>query len=254
MLFDDQLLASAKSHEYSIVLVHGIQSHPRRAWEYKSNEPKPTEAKKSSTSGPLHSTLKRISGWGKRIQGKEIQEKEAQNKVPQGETIQSEEVVDKNVKGKEVEGREVQDSGSTSPAPPLATGTHGIQASNSEGGDKYWPLDFLPDKCPSARIIAWGYDTQVTKGYVAATQHNIFSLGRDLLFGLAGDREQEGILGRPIVFVAHSLGGIIVKEVRPHCVVSSAATYRSYRPSAVLKSTMKLKLRTLLVLRPPFSF
>jgi hypothetical protein len=73
----------------------------------------------------------------------------------------------------------------------------------------YWPLDFLPDDCLQARILAWGYDTIVTRGYIAAAQNDIFSLARNFLYAYARNHEH----GRPIIFVCHSLGGIIVKEV-----------------------------------------
>jgi len=74
----------------------------------------------------------------------------------------------------------------------------------------FWPADLLPVDCPQARIMTWGYDTKITK-YMAASvnQNTIFSHSKDLLFALQRMR----VVKRPLVFVAHSLGGIIVKEV-----------------------------------------
>jgi protein SERAC1 len=74
----------------------------------------------------------------------------------------------------------------------------------------YWPQDLLPRDCPNARIMTFGYDSMVTRGYVAADKGSIFSHARDLLYALNRVRER----GRRLLFVAHSLGGIIVKEVR----------------------------------------
>lgn len=73
----------------------------------------------------------------------------------------------------------------------------------------HWPADLLPTDCPGVRILVWGYDSKVTKGYNAANKSNLFSHARDLLYGLERDRPP----GRPIIFVAHSLGGLLVKEV-----------------------------------------
>lgn len=73
----------------------------------------------------------------------------------------------------------------------------------------FWPRDLLPALCPTCRIMTFGYDTMVTKAYAAADKGNIFSHAKDLLYELDRARVQ----GRYTIFVAHSLGGIIVKEV-----------------------------------------
>lgn len=73
----------------------------------------------------------------------------------------------------------------------------------------HWPADLLPSDCPNARILVWGYDSKVTKGYTAANKSTLFGHARDLLYSL--DRERG--LGTHIIFVTHSLGGLIVKEV-----------------------------------------
>jgi hypothetical protein len=80
----------------------------------------------------------------------------------------------------------------------------------SEQGVVFWPVDLLPVECKEARILTWVYDTTVTKGYAGAVnKSNIFAHAKDLLFALNRDHTPN----RPLVFVAHSLGGILVKEV-----------------------------------------
>lgn len=75
-------------------------------------------------------------------------------------------------------------------------------------GRLHWPRDLLPNDCPDCRIMVWGYDSKVTKGYVSANKSNLFSHAKDLLYALERVRPYK----RPIVFVAHSLGGLMVKE------------------------------------------
>jgi hypothetical protein len=59
--------------------------------------------------------------------------------------------------------------------------------------------------------MTFGYNTTVAKGYVAVNQGNVFSHARDLLYGLEAKRRTAP--DRDLVLIAHSLGGILVKEV-----------------------------------------
>jgi hypothetical protein len=75
----------------------------------------------------------------------------------------------------------------------------------------FWPKDLLMADFPNARILTFGYNTVVTQGYEATSQGTIFSHARNLLYGLEAKRRASP--NRNLVFIAHSLGGILVKEV-----------------------------------------
>lgn len=75
----------------------------------------------------------------------------------------------------------------------------------------FWPRDLLQDDFPKARVMTFGYDSKVTRGYKPANQGNILSHARNLLYAIEGKRRNKP--ERPLVFIAHSLGGILVKEV-----------------------------------------
>lgn len=94
----------------------------------------------------------------------------------------------------------------------------------------YWPVDLLATECTDVRVLSWGYDTVVTQGYEAATKNSIFAHAKNLLAAL----EREQVAGRPLIFVAHSLGGIVVKEVRSdYNLVDDLHTLISEGPSTL---------------------
>ncbi|KAI8633518.1 hypothetical protein F5Y19DRAFT_244545 [Xylariaceae sp. FL1651] len=74
----------------------------------------------------------------------------------------------------------------------------------------YWPKDLLAAEewCKSARILTYGYDSKITQGYAAANKNNLFAHAKDLLYNLQREKPSR----RPVIFVVHSLGGILVKE------------------------------------------
>jgi hypothetical protein len=81
----------------------------------------------------------------------------------------------------------------------------------TEGKDVFWPRDLLMDDFPTARIMTFGYDTNIAQGYLAAHQGNIFAHARDLLYALEINRRKAA--DRDLIFIAHSLGGTLVKEM-----------------------------------------
>lgn len=90
--------------------------------------------------------------------------------------------------------------------------------SGAAGAGVFWPADLLPQACPRARILVFGYDTKITNyGRASTNKNSIYSHAKDLLFALSRETEgcRAGLSGkrRQIIFVAHSLGGIVVKEV-----------------------------------------
>ena len=75
----------------------------------------------------------------------------------------------------------------------------------------FWPQELLQKTLPDARILTYGYDSGIGHRLTQpVNQNTILDLGQNLLAGLEAQRRSQPC--RPIIFVAHSLGGIIVKE------------------------------------------
>ncbi|SCO58686.1 uncharacterized protein FFMR_15842 [Fusarium fujikuroi] len=92
----------------------------------------------------------------------------------------------------------------------------------------FWPVDLLSRDFPDARILVFGYDSKITKySAVAVSENSVFSHAKDLLFALALERP----LDRPLICVAHSLGGIIFKEM-----LSRSSSSTRYEHQNILES------------------
>lgn len=87
--------------------------------------------------------------------------------------------------------------------------------SSRTSGDKYapvyWPRDLLPDALPNARILTYGYDTHLRHHFQGpGPKSTVYDMAWNFLLQLGAERDAHS--SRPLLFVAHSLGGILVKE------------------------------------------
>ena len=105
----------------------------------------------------------------------------------------------------------------------------GEEASETDGSC-YWPWDLLASDFENIRILVYGYDSHPTHFYKAATQINISQHGRNLLEAVVSRRNK--CKTRPLIFVAHSLGGILVKDA----IVESTKFVQQPRVQEVAKS------------------
>ncbi|KAK0712187.1 Alpha/Beta hydrolase protein, partial [Apiosordaria backusii] len=81
-----------------------------------------------------------------------------------------------------------------------------------------WLRDLLPSRLPDARIMTYGYDSRVFSG----TKADVLQDAEELLSQLRAKREDLEV-GYPILFIAHSLGGLVLKQAL--CVAKDHSEY-----------------------------
>lgn len=75
----------------------------------------------------------------------------------------------------------------------------------------FWPLHALPHDFKNIRVLAYGYDSHPTHFYRGRTNRmTITQHAQDLRNRIANERRT--CRGRALIFVAHSLGGVLVKD------------------------------------------
>ena len=70
----------------------------------------------------------------------------------------------------------------------------------------------IPSIIPDSRVLTYGYDTHIRhKLGPAGSQNTVYDIAWDFLIALEAERRVEP--SRPVLFIVHSLGGIVVKEM-----------------------------------------
>lgn len=83
----------------------------------------------------------------------------------------------------------------------------------------FWPVDLLPEVLASQRprILTYGYNADVTAFTDGASRDSIVSHAETLASNLAANRNLRDCSDRPIIFICHSLGGLVVKRALIYC-------------------------------------
>lgn len=74
-----------------------------------------------------------------------------------------------------------------------------------------WPKTLLSSKLSTARILSYGYDAYIVRKSVAGS-NRLIDHATNLLNDLTTDRFLHNASSRPLIFVAHSLGGLVCKK------------------------------------------
>lgn len=97
---------------------------------------------------------------------------------------------------------------------PLDNPLHATKTWSASNGN-LWLTDFLPHRNPRIRVLLYGYNSSAVFG---ASTTGVSGAAENLLNYLRIERKQDQ--QRPIVWVAHSLGGIVVKKAIVNAYVS----------------------------------
>lgn len=105
----------------------------------------------------------------------------------------------------------------------LITGLNGHpQKTWTASNGVFWPTELLPislksedpSKNAKVRILVYGYNADVVAfGDKSASSDKIHEHAQSLISSLVMERKSEEAEGHPIIWIAHSLGGILVKRV-----------------------------------------
>ncbi|KAL3477561.1 Alpha/Beta hydrolase protein [Aspergillus californicus] len=87
-------------------------------------------------------------------------------------------------------------------------------STTSNKAGTFWPVDLLPEVLSQnrVRILTYGYNANVTSFTDGASKDRILNHSETLAAQLAANRRLKRCSERPIIFVCHSLGGLVVKR------------------------------------------
>lgn len=92
-------------------------------------------------------------------------------------------------------------------------GLGGGRISTWKKGEVFWPYNLLAKDIKEARIITWGYDADIAHFLAPLSANTVKDHAKSLSTALSGLRNSPETNERPIIFIAHSLGGLVCAQV-----------------------------------------
>lgn len=84
------------------------------------------------------------------------------------------------------------------------------------GTGVHWPSQLLRQDMPDARILSFGYDADIVNIWNPASNSRLSNHGENMVGDLVRKRERTNTETRKILFVAHSLGGLVTEHALSH--------------------------------------
>ncbi|KAI0502713.1 ribonuclease-like protein p/mrp subunit [Xylaria bambusicola] len=113
---------------------------------------------------------------------------------------------------------------------------HGINGDavhtfSSKSNNRFWLSDddMLPRDVKNARIMTYSYPASVTALLGGTSSDRILQHAQTMIAELVADRELEHATERPIIFICHSLGGIVVKRALVYSASRTASHIKHLR-------------------------
>ncbi|KAK2730723.1 hypothetical protein FQN57_004185, partial [Myotisia sp. PD_48] len=75
----------------------------------------------------------------------------------------------------------------------------------------HWPSELLKKDVSNSRIFTFGYDADVAS-FWGPSQNRLTNHASNMVADLVGVREDTGTEGRALIFIVHSLGGLVVER------------------------------------------
>lgn len=80
----------------------------------------------------------------------------------------------------------------------------------------HWPSELLGQDLPDTRIMSFGYDADIVNFWDPASNSRLSSHAENLVGDLVRERERTDTETRKVLFVAHSLGGLVTEYAISH--------------------------------------
>ncbi|KAJ5758266.1 uncharacterized protein N7511_006960 [Penicillium nucicola] len=74
----------------------------------------------------------------------------------------------------------------------------------------FWPQDLLAKDFPTVRIMTFGYEVDIATLFTIASSNRVYDHGQSLAYALVSERD--GCSARPILLIAHGLGGLVCQQ------------------------------------------